>query len=168
MKRVLKKSLIIAVIAVLTLSAVLLCACNNDDNYRNPRNGEPEAGTFYDLQTVYDNGWISKGDLQNIAYYHNGYAHKKGFKPAPKNPETLSADIELAIRQNYFDSRCDNKAEFTVDNVHIEKYYGIYDDFVAMMITADFFAYALPVEEVIVGGVAFKYYNSNRITVWKK
>ena len=96
MKSILKKLCIIGVLSVLIMCAVLLCACNMRD-YRNPRNGEPESGVCYSLQTAYENGWLSKVDLQNIAYYHNvplydpfGESLIKGFKPTLRTPEALS------------------------------------------------------------------------------
>ena len=171
MKRILKKSLIIAVLSVLALSAVLLCACNNDNNYRNPLNGEPETGTFYYLQTVYDNGWISKGDLKNIAYYQNvplfdpdGSTMLKGFKPSPKNPETLSTDIELAIKNDYISQKYDDST--TIDGVQIVKYYGTYDGFVAVMINPGGFC---SIREDIIDGITIKYsYLSDQILLWKQ
>ena len=149
---------------MLSLTAVLLCACNNDYNYRNPRNGEPEMGTFYYLQTAYENGWISKGDLQSIAYYQNGYAHKKGFKPAPKNPETLSEDLEQAIKNDYIRQMYDNNA--TIGGVWISKYYGTYDGFIAIMINMGGFC---ATREDTIDGIKIVYnYLTDQILLWKQ
>ena len=64
---------LICVVLALVTCAGIMCACNkNDDDFRNPRNGEPEAGEFYTLQQAYDNGWLSKFDLLNIAYHKTG------------------------------------------------------------------------------------------------
>ena len=59
-----RKSLIVGVVLIMCVG--ILCACNNGDDFRNPINGEPEAGEFYTLQEAFDNGWLSRGDLRNI------------------------------------------------------------------------------------------------------
>ncbi|MDE6285286.1 MAG: hypothetical protein K2M17_06025 [Bacilli bacterium] len=166
MKRILQKSLIIAVISVLALSAVLLCACNNNRDYRNPRNGEPEYGVLYSFLKAFENGWISENDLQNMAYYHTGEVQRKGFKPTPKYPETLSEENELAIRQAFFDKYCDEDNR-TVDNVQIKAYLGSYDGLVAVKIYHSLFSNADWGTEELIGGVVFSYYKQEEMVLWK-
>ena len=153
---------------VLVMCVGILCACNkNDDNFRNPRNGEPQAGEFYTLQRAYDNGWLSKGDLRNIAYYLRGDGQRKGFKPTPKTPETLSAETELAIKEDRANRLREQGTENAVaDGVDITNYFGSYDGLVAIFVYDAYSGYADAIVNKTVGGVKFKYYDSNQILVW--
>ncbi|MCM1306401.1 MAG: hypothetical protein NC037_02550 [Bacteroides sp.] len=152
----------------LIMSVGILCACNNDDDFRNPRNGEPEAGEFYTLQQAYDNGWLSKGDLRNIAYYWSGGGQRKGFKPTPKNPETLSPETELAIKEDRAENLHESGTEEAVaDGVKITNYFGTYDGLVAVFVYDNYSGYSTALTQKQIGGVSFKYYDSNQILVWK-
>ena len=159
--------LICVVLALVTCGGIM-CACNkNDDDFRNLRNGEPEAGEFYTLQEAYDNGWLSKGDLRNIAYHKTGDGQRKGFKPTPKSPEILSAETELAIKQDWANSLRKQGTENAVaDDVTIHHYYGMYDGLVAIFITSRSAMYLDVIVEKNIGGVKFTYGNSNQILVW--
>jgi len=168
----LKIKIIAAILAVVLLSAglaVVMTACDNDDDsYRKPLNGEPEAGKFYSLQTAYDNGWISRGDLRNIEYHRTGDAQKKGFVATPKNPEVLSEETKLAIRESYAKSlREQDIAEAVADGVLIVGYFGIYDGFIALKIDSEYFGNPDVVYEETIGGIRFVYGNANTITLWK-
>ncbi|MDE6285289.1 MAG: hypothetical protein K2M17_06040 [Bacilli bacterium] len=166
MKKVLKKSLIIAVISVLALSAVLLCACNNNRDYRNPRKGYPEYGVLYSLLTAFENGWISENDLQNIAYYHTGEVQRKGFNPTPKYLETLSEENELAIRQAFFEENRSNDKQ-TVDQVQIKAYLGCYDGLVAVKISQTLYNNILDRVDRLIGGVVFSTNGDDELVLWR-
>ena len=163
-----KLTRLICLIIALVTSVGILCACNkNDDNFRNPRNGEPQAGEFYTLQRAYDNGWLSKGDLRNISYHRTGDGQRKGFKPTPKDPETLSTETELAIKEDWARLlREQETVNAVADDVTILNYYGIYDGLVAVLMTDIYSGYADAIFEKYVGGVKFRYPDSNQILVW--
>ena len=165
-----KKNLIklICLCLALVTCVGILCACNkNDDSFRNPRNDEPEAGEFYTLQQAYDNGWLSKGDLRNIAYHKTGDGQRKGFTPTPKAPETLSAETELAIKEDRANRLREQGTENAVaDGVYITNYFGSYDGLVAIFVYDAYSGYACAIVNKTVGGVKFKYYDSNQILVW--
>ena len=161
---------VICLCVVIIMCVSIFCACNNDDDYRNPRNGEPEAGEFYTLQEAYDNGWLSKGDLRNIAYYYAGDGQRKGFKPTPKNPETLSAETELAIKEDWAQKLKSNNDNMLPDwvsedleNLIIKGYYGTFNGLVAIMKQEIYFTY---IKEIYVGGIKFEF-PSNVIEIWK-
>ena len=145
---------------VLVMCVGILCACNkNDDDFRNPRNGEPKAGEFYTLQQAYDNGWLSKGDLRNIAYHKTGDGQRKGFTPTPKDPETLSAETELAIKEDWTRLLREQGTENAVaDDVTIHNYYGIYDGLVAVFVSDNYSGGVGTFFEIYIGGVAFNYF----------
>lgn len=140
----------------LTLIAcvVVLCACNDNKSEINAVDGE-----FYTLQEAYDNGWLSKTDLKNIAYQLNG-TKPIGFTPKDKEP--LSAEDERLLKNDYA-SRFDDGR--TADDVLICGYYGQYNGFVAVIVDNGHFDVITNKE---VGGVKFTYPDSNTITLWKR
>ena len=162
-----RKSLIVGVVLIMCVG--ILCACNNGDDFRNPINGEPKAGEFYTLQEAFDNGWLSRGDLRNIAYHRTGDGQKKGFKPTPKNPEVLSAETELAIKEAYAANlRERGILEAVADGVGVNNYFGIYNDLVTVFIYDKYSGYADVILNQTIGGIKFTYNNSNEIIVWKQ
>ncbi len=168
MKSKFAKFICVGLLLIICIS--VLFACNKDDNFRNERNGEPEAGAFYSLQTAYDNGWICRNDLRNIAYHRTGDAQKKGFVPTAKNPEVLSAETELAIKEAYIRDLRENyndTVDINLDGVSIDAYYGEYEGFIAIMISG-YYGYMDVITEDNVGGVKFIYSNSNTMSLWKQ
>ena len=158
------KILCLGVILVMTLG--ILCACDkDDDNFRNPKNGEPTSGEFYSLQTAYDNGWISKGDLRNIAYYYAGDAQKKGFKPTPITP--LSSETELAIKESRLQEIIDRHPNTVADEITIDDYFGTYNGFVAIFLGGDYSYYYAANMTINIAGIEFFYHSSQEIIVWK-
>ncbi|MDE6303130.1 MAG: hypothetical protein K2M36_06055, partial [Clostridia bacterium] len=125
------------------------------------------AGVCYSLQTAYENGWLSKVDLQNIAYYHNvplydpfGESLIKGFKPTPRTPEALSEETEKTIVEAGLKGR-----EWLLVHLKEMKYYGTYDGFVAVLF--DFNRHNDICEDII-GGVKFIYNDFEKIILWKE
>ena len=162
--RLISKILCLGVILVMVLG--ILCACDkDDDNFRNPMNGEPTSGEFYSLQIAYDNGWISKGDLRNIAYHYAGDAQKKGFKPAPITP--LSQEMELSIKESRLQEIIDRHPNTVADEITIDGYFGTYDGFVAIFLGGDYSYYYAVTTTINIGGIEFTYPNSREIIVWK-
>ncbi|MDE5600874.1 MAG: hypothetical protein K2J16_00045 [Clostridia bacterium] len=150
---------------VVSMALGILCACDKDDDFRNPQNGEPTLGEFYDLQTAYDNGWLSKGDLRNIAYHYADDAQKKGFKPTPKNPDMLSEETALAIKESYIKPYQESRPDSNANDVPIDGYYGTYNGLVAVYIRYGG-AYCVVTEKNI-GGIEFVFPDSHEILVWK-
>ena len=160
---------IIYIVLIIILCFFTMCSCNYDDDFRNPINGEPEAGEFYTLQEAFDNGWLSRGDLRNIAYHRTGDGQKKGFKPTPKNPAVLSAETELAIKEAYAANlRERGILEAVADGVGVNNYFGIYNDLVTVFIYDKYSGYADVILNQTIGGIKFTYNNSNEIMVWKQ
>lgn len=155
---------IIYIVLIIILCFFTMCSCNIGDDFRNPINGEPEAGKFYSLQEAFDNGWLSRGDLRNIAYHRTGDGQRKGFKPTPKNPETLSAETESAIKEYWAEQHMDD--EFYSQIISLS-YYGKYNGLIVAFIKTGAQAFCVIVEEEI-GGIKFQYPDgTHKIYVWK-
>ena len=91
------------------------------------------SGTFYSLQSAYDNGLLTKDDLLSIAYYNNfsNWGNEEimpeDFDPQPKNPEVLSETLDLKIRQ-----ACGKNTQNTADDYYIYGYFGVYNNCVVV------------------------------------
>ena len=161
-----KKTLIkfICLIVVLIMCVGVMCACNKDDDFRNPRNGEPEAGKFYTLQQAYDNGWLSKGDLRNIASYYND---GKDF------PEKLDVDTENRIKNAKAESLRNDEAhpilEAKAEDFKILRYYGTYDDLIVIILNDPYSEAPAVIVNYWekIGGVKFHHTGHNYIEIIK-
>lgn len=128
-----------------------------------------DVGAFYSLQKAFDSGWLTKDDLQSIAYYLNDDS-------MPIYPNDLSAKIEKAIKETrasnlraevdaYGVSRFpDAKAE----DVSLRGYYGNYNNLFAVMIVDGFTEYSQAEWSENIDGVTFHYADGNRIVIWKE
>ena len=143
-----KKVLLFAIAFVMLFSLV---ACKDKENEL------VGDGAFYSLQEAYDNEFLTKQDLQSIAYYHNDAS-------IPVYPTSLKANIADKIKQNFASHvNCQD----TEHNIQI-KYYGTYNGSVVAMIDGCGLGYAdMPSSENIYGMI-FYYANSQRIMVWKE
>lgn len=163
----LKKLIYVGVVLIVCVG--ILCACNDDD-FRNPRNGEPEAGEFYTIDEAYENGWLSKGELRSIAYYLNSESQGKNFEPIPKNPEALSEELDLAIREDIARTYRDNGSypEAIADDISISKYFGKYGDMYAFTYGAIYFDSPAAITTKYVDGIKFIYPQSDTVMLWKQ
>lgn len=118
----LKKLIYVGVVLIMCVG--ILCACNDDD-FRNPRNGEPEAGMLYfDLEMIYNNGWICKGELRQIAHYINSVDNcLDEFSEENKN-KILNAVVERDSQHMLPEEQID------INEYRITRYYGTYDGLV--------------------------------------
>lgn len=160
---------LIYILLVLIMCAGVLCACNDDD-YRNPRNGEPIGGEFYTIDKAYENGWLSKGDLRNIAYYLNRESQDKDFKPAPKNPENLSEILKLIIREDgaiYYRNN-GSYPEAVANDICITGYFGKYSDMYAMTLGVVYDAVPDVMTTKYVDGIKFVYPYPDIVLLWKQ
>ena len=113
------------------------------------KNTEPSPpGEFILLERAFNKHLITKNDLLNIAYIQNGnklYEETENFSPSPKKPETLSIDIENAIKetQAYIvrTQIFNPHANATKEDVIIHKYLGTYNGYVAVVVSDRFYQY---------------------------
>ena len=71
------KKLFLCLMVLISIFAVALSGCSSD-------------GKFYTLQEAYDNGFLTKEDLEQIAYYNNNEI---------EYPETLDKSVEQKIKE---------------------------------------------------------------------
>ena len=126
---------------------------------------EVSVGKFYTLQEAYEVKMLSIEDLQSIARYH-----ADGTSPA----EALSSDITSKIKKlaarNMHEREIDLVVDAKAEDFSITRYYGTYNECVALMINDPYHEY--PAEDLDVNeevaGVLFHYTDPNRIVVWKQ
>lgn len=82
----------------------------------------------------------------------------------------LSIEQECQIKQTYLNfllkQQCCTEAK--INDVQIDKYYGTYNNSIAVMMRDQFHGYAGIIWEEVVGDVKFCYYDSRRILIWKE
>ncbi len=132
---------------------------------------EPEKkGDFYTLQEAYNLELLTRDDLKSIAYYHNGTGDDESFVPLPKTPETLSVETENAIKETRaYDFRNMGThpiKDAKIEDITIHKYYGTYNDCVAVMMY-DYNCYPAVMRDDSIAGVLFNYSDGNSILIWK-
>ncbi len=128
-----------------------------------------DMGAFYSLQMAFDNGWLTKEDLQSIAYYHNDDS-------MPTYPNALSAEVEKAIKEtrayNLRDEvDADGISRFPdakAEDVSLRGYYGKYNNLFAVLIADSFTEYGQAEWSEIIDGVTFHYADGNKIMIWKE
>ena len=144
---------IIYIVLIIILCFFTMCSCNIGDDFRNPINGEPEAGTFYSLQEAFDNGWLSRGDLRNIANYYNNPNNLYPYELDDEIVEKLKEAKAEHLRNNEFFIDFNIKAE----DFKVLSYYGSYNNLIVILMNLPY----VDVPDVIIdywetiGGVKF-------------
>jgi len=107
-----------------------------------------EMGTFISLQSAFNNELITRANLLDIIYFHNGgqiFAYDDepiNHTPSAKDPATLSDEISLRIRTAWFAQRIEPLLDTfpfdavpTLADVQIQSYFGTYNGVVAVRIS---------------------------------
>lgn len=116
-------------------------------------------GTFYTLQEAYDNGYLTKEDLEAVAAEF----------------ENHSLDLpELAIQQaikkdylNMFKEFSQRYPDATVDDISIWGYYGDYNGSIVVRMSSIYTEYPGVMREYIVAGIKIEYSGPD-ILVWRE
>ncbi|MBD5092669.1 MAG: hypothetical protein HDT36_04740, partial [Clostridiales bacterium] len=118
-------------------------------------------GDFYFLHEAFEKGFLTKEELQNIAYYQNDYT--KQF------PEQLSDDVALIIKSAECELLRKTSPQATLDDITITKYYGTYNGCVVVVLDDPFSAVPTMVVNkwIEIGGVQFHYKSFDFIRVYK-
>ena len=120
---------------------------------------EPEGenlGTFYTLQESYDNGFLTKEDLQVIA--------------ATPRLELADITIKQAIIKDYLKMFLEHTQLYhdaTVEDIYIYKYFGDYNGAIVIQITEVFVEYPAVMMEYTVEDIVIEY-SGPEILVWKE
>lgn len=154
MTKVIKKIAAIVIAMTILLSAFAFSGCDIC---------KEDIGKFYTLQEAHDKGLLTIQDLQTIADFLNG---------GTASPTELSGEIiELikeaaAIEMSNKETALETKAE----DFNILKYYGSYNDSVAIILNDPYHEYPADIVNiwVEVAGVSFHYVGHGTITIWTK
>lgn len=80
---------------------------------------------------------------------------------------SLNEEIEVDIKKSYILNYCDN--DIGLNDIKIEEYYGLYNDYYAILIKELNKGDSGALRDVIIAGITFKYPFSNReILLWKE
>lgn len=160
MKKTILSIVCLGVMLIMCLGVFCACNCGEDD-FRNPIIGEPADGEFYSLKEAYEQKLLTKADLDEIAELYNNNAQQT---------ESLDLDISEKIKFDYYNSVSSQYAEMKVDDVSIEKFYGVHNGVYAIIIENPFVNYpAVIVDEwEEIGGVQFHHTGFLRIAIWKE
>ena len=133
-------------------------------------------GTLYTLQEAYDNGYLTREDLLNIAYYNGDQERNESalqnFEPTPIGE--LSEEISLKIREYVAERYRNDGSEpaATAENIFIKNYLGCYNGYYAVRFTDNLFQYpewVMDPDDYVqeVSGIKFCYYKTSMIFLWK-
>ncbi len=147
-------------LAAAVLFAVMFTSCAPPKQY------SESVGELSSLEEAYENGWLTKDDLQEIADLHNANA---------QCAEQLEEDIaELIKKEAAWKLKNDEEnpiAEAKAEDFTILKYYGVYhQDCYVVMLDEPYFEFpAVDVDEwKEIGGVRFHITSFYEIRVWRK
>lgn len=141
-----KKIITLGVMLMMVLALFTSCSQNN--------NGKVIVdGSFYSLQSAYNQGLLTKKDLKEITKLKNN-----------GNIEKIDEQIGNRIKQSYSNYYSQEK----VEEVIIDRYLGTYNGSVAIMIGYKNNEYTSVCWEEKIAGVTFKYSDGQRIYIWKE
>lgn len=160
MKKIL--SILIALVSTICLSFAF-SACSEE---------EIETGIFYTVTEAYEQGYLTREQVMSIAYYHNGGTKwneeimGEDYTPLAITPEKLPAEAESALKQDYLDFVWSDTTN-TISDVRIDKYYGTYNGYVAVMMAVNFGGFFDEIWREEVAGIVIRYRDSNNIKIWR-
>lgn len=130
---------------------------------RELRNELSVTAGLFSLQEAYDRGYLTKEDLEQIAYYiNNGLSC----------PEPLDSSIEDAIKESAAyeirNRQIEPFLDATADGFTIVRYYGNYSNSFVVRMRNDYDLYPTDVPSywVEIGGVQFHFIGYDDIVVW--
>ena len=155
---------LLSIMSALVIGLCLFCGCQSND----PPKTVPKEG-FYSIDEVYENGWITKEDLRDIAYYYHaryGLTYDEGYEPNPKTPAILDQDTIQKIKTRYLLDVV-KMPEGDLDRIKISYYYGTYHGIAGVTLSTDYLNYDIVVEpEYEIGGVTFYQFWKGDIRFW--
>ena len=144
-----KKWLMIILAGILTFATFGLVACEDKED------GKTDLGEFYTLQEAYDNNYISHDDLTAVAELINANQES--------DLGTLKAEEADAIKSLY--SKLYNTSIYEVRI----KFYGNYNNAIAVVVSSSDFGGATVITTITVEGVDFIYPDSaTEVLIWKR
>lgn len=155
-----------SILSVICLSAVVFacicsfCACNESK--------EPEKrGEFYTLQEAYDNGILTREDLQTLA---TAYLCEDRSGVQTTESLTLDKETENAIKETKaYDLRHseDPIKNANTDGINVSAYYGEYSGAYVVIVTCKYYCYVQAWHTIEIDGISLFVPASDALTVWK-
>lgn len=134
---------------------------------------EAQNSVFLDLEFAYAKGFLNREELKSIAYYLNSKSAEAGYVPIAKAPETISDETAEAIKLKYFHeyrlrhTKYGQSPYLGLDDVIIGRYFGTYNDCVAVIMKMSLDGSLPATNEVTIDGVTFYYPDSNHfVELW--
>lgn len=114
-------------------------------------------GAFYDLKELYKSEELSMNDIKKIIkQYNTMYLENLDIKE----------EIELEIKKSYISNFCNS--EIGLDEIKIERYYGYYNNYYAILIKELNKGDTGALKDVVIEDLTFSYQYSNKeILLWK-
>lgn len=113
-------------------------------------------GTFYDLKELYESGKLSMNGIEGIIKQYNSMNLENS---------GINEEIELDIKRSYISIFCNN--EIGLDEVKIEKYYGCYNNYYAILIKELNKGDTGALRDVVIEDLTFRYPCNREIFLWK-
>ena len=83
--------------------------------------------TLYSLEEAYENGFITKEDLWNVAYIYNNYVNASEFEyDVKENHPEPNEFLKYKIKKEYLKEELSDLVFASIGGVNIKRYYGQY------------------------------------------
>lgn len=142
---------ILSICAAIIMGLCLFCGCSSSENYDRKGSSENIRGETCALREAYEKGYLSKTDLEAIAYFHNNQI---------AYPEPLDSEIDNQIRDalaEMWRTKEDHpEANATKDDFKITKFLGVFNNCYVVDVLISFIVYpAMPGRKWEIDGVEF-------------
>ncbi len=155
--------------SLLLINCLFFAGCNNKNN-----NNQSQIGSFYKLTVAYNNGFLNRNDLLNIAYHYNSYSNinDSDFVPHVFSMDDLDEETITLIKKSHLKRIESDSFHPSIEDVSICNYYGTYNNIVVIRVLDKYILYdpLPPIEEYIIDGVKFLNYVEgypSGFEVWK-
>ena len=125
-------------------------------------------GSFYSLEEAYENGWLTRKDLESIANYYR----INDDVPEESLINTYGEEVVNKIKEAAVECFHTGKAGFeqveetTINDIIFEEYYGTYNSCIVLKIWIKDLYYPAVEEEIVIDGITFNY-TGTFISVWR-
>ncbi|MDR1697619.1 MAG: hypothetical protein LBR37_01710 [Erysipelotrichaceae bacterium] len=119
------------------------------------------AMTVYALEVAYNNGLLTKLELQSISYYYHDGNIEEDYRPIPKDPLSLDDQTIKDIKWTYAKGLKNIPGGYIGDyleRVTIMDYFGTYNDYIVVKMTNNYWVIDIMSEDYYIDGVLFKDY----------
>lgn len=115
-------------------------------------------GEFYNIEDAYEQKFLTRDDLLNIAYYYNGSKNinDSDFVPKEVSINELSKSVSNSIKRTHLKRIQEYVENGKIEKVHISHYFGKYGKCIVLTIYDEYIKIdPLIVPEYVIDGVKF-------------